>query len=56
LLGFGGDEAGVVASVVIYRFLTVGVPLVCGAIAGALWRREHPQEAERLRATDVARS
>jgi len=54
LLGFGGDEAGVVATVVLYRFLTVGVPLVCGAIAGALWRRHHPREAEELRATDPA--
>jgi len=53
LVGFGGDEAGVVASVVVYRFLTVGVPLVCGAIAGALWRRHHPREAEELRATGV---
>jgi uncharacterized protein (TIRG00374 family) len=56
LVGFGGDEAGVVASVVIYRFLTVGVPLVCGAIAGALWRRHHPREAQELRATGVART
>jgi len=46
--GFGGDEAGVVASVVVYRFLTVGVPLVSGAIAGALWRRHHPREAEEM--------
>jgi uncharacterized protein (TIRG00374 family) len=56
LLGFGGDEAGVVASVVCYRFLTVGVPLVCGAIAGALWRREHPREAEELRVTGVTQT
>lgn len=54
LLSFGGGEAGVVASVVVYRFLTVGVPLVCGAIAGALWRRHHPREAGELRATGVA--
>jgi putative heme transporter len=46
LIGFGGNEAGVVASVLVYRFLTVVVPLVCGAIAGALWRRHHPREAE----------
>jgi putative heme transporter len=56
LVGFGGREAGVVASVVVYRFLTVGVPLVCGAIAGALWRRHHPREAQELRATGVART
>lgn len=46
LIGFGGDEAGVVASVLVYRFLTVVVPVICGAIAGALWRRHHPREAE----------
>jgi uncharacterized membrane protein YbhN (UPF0104 family) len=46
LIGFGGNEAGVVASVLVYRFLTVVVPLICGAIAGALWRRAHPREAE----------
>jgi uncharacterized membrane protein YbhN (UPF0104 family) len=55
LVGFGGDEAGVVASVVVYRFLTVGVPLVCGAIAGGLWRRHHPREAQELRAAVVTR-
>jgi uncharacterized membrane protein YbhN (UPF0104 family) len=49
LIGFGGDEAGVVASVLFYRFLTVGVPLACGAIAGATWRRQHPRDAEQLR-------
>jgi uncharacterized protein (TIRG00374 family) len=43
LIGFGGDEAGAVASVLVYRFLTVVVPLVCGAVAGALWRRHHPR-------------
>jgi uncharacterized membrane protein YbhN (UPF0104 family) len=48
LIGFGGDEAGVVASVLVYRFLTVVVPIVCGAVAGALWRRHHPREVEQL--------
>jgi putative heme transporter len=42
LVGFGGDEARVVAAVLVYRSLTVVVPLVCGAIAAALWRRQHP--------------
>jgi putative heme transporter len=46
LIGFGGNDAGVVASVLVYRFLTVVVPIVCGAIAGALWRRAHPRDAE----------
>jgi uncharacterized membrane protein YbhN (UPF0104 family) len=48
LIGFGGNEAGVVASVLLYRFLTVVVPIVLGAIAGALWRRHHPREVEHL--------
>ena len=56
LVGFGGDEAGVVAAVVVYRFLSVGIPLVCGVIAGALWRRHHPREAQELRTTGVART
>lgn len=49
LISFGGNEAGVVASVLVYRFLTVVVPLICGAIAGALWRRHHPREVELVR-------
>jgi uncharacterized protein (TIRG00374 family) len=46
LLGFGGDEAEVLARVLIYRFLTVVVPLLCGAVAGAMWRRHHPGVVE----------
>jgi putative heme transporter len=46
LVGFGGDEARVVAAVLVYRFLTVVVPLICGAIAAALWRRQHPGATE----------
>lgn len=53
LIGFGGDEAGVVASVLVYRFLTVVVPVICGAIAGALWRRHHPREAELQAASGI---
>jgi len=49
LVGFGGDEARVVAAVLVYRFLTVVLPLVCGAIAGALWRRQHPGVTEQVR-------
>ena len=45
LVGFGGEEAAVVAAVVVYRFLTLVVPLVCGALAGIMWRRQHPAEA-----------
>jgi uncharacterized membrane protein YbhN (UPF0104 family) len=39
LVGFGGDNAEVVAAVLLYRFLTIVPTLVLGAIAGALWRR-----------------
>jgi uncharacterized protein (TIRG00374 family) len=53
LIGFGGDEAAVIASVVVYRFLTVGIPLVCGAVAALVWRRQHPREGEELTVTGV---
>lgn len=39
LVGFGGDDAGVVAAVLVYRFLTVVPTLVLGLLAGATWRR-----------------
>jgi uncharacterized protein (TIRG00374 family) len=42
LLAFGGNQAEVVAAVLVYRFLTVAPPLVLGAFAGATWRRHHP--------------
>jgi putative heme transporter len=39
LVGFGGANAEVVASVLLYRFLTVVPTLVLGLLAGATWRR-----------------
>jgi putative heme transporter len=39
LVGFGGNHAGVVASVLLFRFLTIVPTLILGAIAGATWRR-----------------
>jgi uncharacterized protein (TIRG00374 family) len=39
LVGFGGDNAEVVAAVLVYRFLTIVPTLVLGLIAGATWRR-----------------
>jgi uncharacterized protein (TIRG00374 family) len=39
LVGFGGDNAEVVASVLVYRFLTVVPTLVLGLLAGSTWRR-----------------
>jgi uncharacterized protein (TIRG00374 family) len=45
LVGFGGDDAGVVAAVLIYRLLTVVPTLVLGLGAGAVWRRIGPRPA-----------
>jgi putative heme transporter len=39
LIGFGGNNAGVVAAVLVYRFLTIVPTLVLGTVAGAVWRR-----------------
>ena len=39
LVGFGGNRAEVVASVLLFRFLTIVPTLVLGAVAGATWRR-----------------
>jgi uncharacterized membrane protein YbhN (UPF0104 family) len=46
LIGFGGDKAEVVAAVLVYRFLTVAVPLACGGLAALAWRRYHPGEGD----------
>jgi uncharacterized membrane protein YbhN (UPF0104 family) len=45
LVGFGGDNAEVVAAVLLYRFLTIVPTLVLGLIAGAMWRRFKPAPA-----------
>jgi uncharacterized protein (TIRG00374 family) len=42
LTGFGGSNAGVVAAVLLYRFLTLAPTLVIGLIAGATWRHHRP--------------
>jgi uncharacterized protein (TIRG00374 family) len=39
LVGFGGNNAGVVAAVLVYRFLTVVPTLVLGLVASFTWRR-----------------
>ena len=39
LIGFGGNNAGVVAAVLVYRFLTMVPTLLLGAVAAAGWRR-----------------
>ena len=42
LAGFGGNNAGVVAAVLVYRFLTIVPTLVLGGAAAATWRRYRP--------------
>jgi uncharacterized protein (TIRG00374 family) len=39
LVGFGGNNAAVVAAVLVFRFLTVVPTLVLGLVAAATWRR-----------------
>jgi uncharacterized protein (TIRG00374 family) len=39
LVGFGGNNAEVVAAVLVYRFLTIVPTLLLGLLAGATWRR-----------------
>ena len=43
LIGFGGNNAGVVAAVLVYRFLTMVPTLVLGAVAAVGWRRLLPR-------------
>jgi len=50
LVGFGGNNAGVVAAVLVFRFLTVVPTLVLGLVAAATWRRRGKSAA----ATDPA--
>jgi uncharacterized protein (TIRG00374 family) len=45
LVAFGGNNAGVVAAVLVYRFLTLVPTIVCGLIAAATWRRHRPASA-----------
>jgi uncharacterized protein (TIRG00374 family) len=39
LVGFGGNNAGVVAAVLLYRFLTIVPTLALGLVSATLWRR-----------------
>jgi putative heme transporter len=43
LVGFGGQNAEVVAAVLVYRFLTIVPTLVLGLLAGATWRLHQPK-------------
>jgi uncharacterized protein (TIRG00374 family) len=44
LVGFGGNNAGVVAAVLVYRFLTVVPTLTLGLISAFTWRRTRVPE------------
>ena len=46
LVGFGGNNAGVVAAVLVYRALTVVPTLVLGLLAAATWRYHNPEALE----------
>jgi uncharacterized membrane protein YbhN (UPF0104 family) len=39
LIGFGGGNAGVVAAVLVYRFLTIVPTLLVGLVSAATWKR-----------------
>ena len=39
LIGFGGNNAGVVAAVLVFRFLTMVPTLILGLLSAATWRR-----------------
>ena len=43
LVGFGGNNAGVVAAVLVYRFLTVVPTLVLGLLSAFTFRKKAPQ-------------
>ena len=45
LVGFGGNNAGVVAAVLVYRALTIVPQVVLGLIVAATWRRHRPAAA-----------
>jgi uncharacterized protein (TIRG00374 family) len=46
LVGFGGNNAEVVAAVLVYRFLTIVPTLVLGLVGFATWRRLGPARAD----------
>ncbi len=52
LVGFGGNNAGVVAAVLVYRFLTMVPTLVLGLIAATTLRRLRPAGAEASSSAD----
>jgi putative heme transporter len=53
LVGFGGNNAGVVAAVLVYRVLTVVPTVLLGLLAAATWRYHNPGHVDRERAPAV---
>ena len=45
LIGFGGNNAGVVAAVLVFRILTMVPTILYGLVAAATWRRHRPPAA-----------
>jgi putative heme transporter len=43
LIGFGGNNAGVVAAVLVFRLLTIVPTVMWGLVAAGTWRRHRPQ-------------
>jgi uncharacterized protein (TIRG00374 family) len=43
LIGFGGSNAGVVAAVLVYRFLTMIPILLLGGLVALTWKHHHPR-------------
>jgi putative heme transporter len=52
LVAFGGNNAGVVAAVLVFRFLTMVPTIVYGLVAAGTWRRHRPRRAETAGADD----
>ena len=49
LVGFGGNNAEVVAAVLLFRFLTAIPTLLLGAVGALTWRRHEPRPAVSVR-------
>ena len=54
LIGFGGNNAGVVAAVLVYRFLTMVPTLLLGLFAASAFKRHMPPAARTDPGTDAA--
>jgi uncharacterized protein (TIRG00374 family) len=48
LVGFGGNNTGVVAAVLVYRFMTMVPTLVLGLVAASTLRRHSPPDTDEL--------